>query len=142
MLNGYFGSGVRALSLCALAAGTIVSATDPVRASETPARADPSWPNPQPAYPASAQAAGEQGTVLVDVYVHPNGHVYKYRVSKSSGFGDLDVAAAETVLNWHFVPANKDGDSVSDWTTVKIVFQLPNAPASVSPTPASATTAQ
>ena len=66
--------------------------------------------------------------MLVDVYVHPNGRASKVKVSRSSGFEDLDNAAVEGVLNWRYLPAIRDGETVSDWTTVKIVFQLPQAP--------------
>ncbi len=94
-------------------------------ASYLPAHVDASMPHTQPGYPDSARASGEQGTVLVAVYVHPNGRISKYRVAQSSGFGDLDDAAVESVLAWRFVPATRDGDAVSDWATVRIVFQLP-----------------
>jgi protein TonB len=106
-----------------------IFATSAALASETPARIDDSRPHPQPPYPDSAQTYGEQGAVLVDVYVHPNGRAGRVRISKSSGFEDLDNAAIEGVLGWRFVPATRDGDSVSDWTTVKVVFQLPQPPA-------------
>lgn len=99
------------------------------RADESPPHVDMSQPHPQPPYPDSALAGGEQGTVLVDLYVRPNGTIEKYKVARSSGFGDLDDAAVEGVLNWHFVPAVQNGDPVSDWTTVKIVFELPQPPA-------------
>jgi protein TonB len=93
---------------------------------------DLTQPHPQPAYPDSAQLNGEQGSVLVDVYVHPNGRAAKVKVSRSSGFEDLDNAAVEGVLNWRYVPAMRDGDTVSDWATVKIDFQLPQ-PAAPAP---------
>lgn len=96
-------------------------------AAETPPRVDATQPHAQ-VYPESAQASGEQGTVLVQVYVSPNGKVAKYSVAQSSGFGDLDNAALESVLNWRFVPATRDGDRISDWTVVKIIYQLPEAP--------------
>jgi len=62
---------------------------------------------------------------LVNVYVRPSGRASKVRVAQSSGFADLDNAAVEGVLNWRFVPAIHDGDAVSDWTTVRIVFEMP-----------------
>ncbi|HWE06960.1 MAG TPA: energy transducer TonB [Rhizomicrobium sp.] len=96
-------------------------------ASESPPSVDISRPHPQPPYPDSAQLNGEQGTVMVDVFVHPNGRAAKFKVSRSSGFTDLDNAAVEGVLNWRYLPAIRDGETVSDWTTVKIVFQLPPA---------------
>jgi protein TonB len=62
---------------------------------------------------------------MVDVYVKPSGRPTKAKISQSSGFADLDEAAIESVLNWRFVPAMRGDDTVSDWTTVKIVYQLP-----------------
>ncbi|HEY6578940.1 MAG TPA: energy transducer TonB [Rhizomicrobium sp.] len=102
-----------------------------------PAHVDLSRPHPQPPYPDSARASGEQGTVLVDVLIRPNGYVGKFRVAQSSGFGDLDNAAVESVLGWRFVPASRGGDTVSDWTTVKIVFELPQPVAPPAAAPAS-----
>ena len=110
-----------AASFGSLGAGTAFAA-------DTPAHVDVTQPHPQ-LYPESAQASGEEGTVLVNVYVRSNGKVGKYNLAQSSGFGDLDNAALESVLNWRFVPATRDGDLVSDWTTVKIVYQLPRVPA-------------
>ena len=116
---------VRTTSLCAVASCMAVFCVSGALASETPPRVDVTLPHPQPAYPDTAQVNGEQGTVLVDVYVHPNGRAAKVKVSRSSGFADLDNAAVEGVLNWRYLPAMRDGDTVSDWTTVKIEFQLP-----------------
>jgi len=107
--------------------------------ADSQARVDRSYPTPPPAYPDSAQVAGEQGDVLLDVYVTSGGHPRKFRVNQSSGYSDLDNAAAEAVAGWQFVPAVKDGDTVSAWTTVKIHFELPQAaqaaPAAMPATP-------
>ena len=108
------------LVCCAVTAGPGVAL-----AADTTAHVDPTASNAEPAYPDSARAAGEAGTILLDVQVKSNGRASKFRVAQSSGFGDLDEAAVETVLNWHFVPATRDGDAVTDWATVKIVYQLP-----------------
>ncbi len=107
--------------------------------ANSPAKVDRSQPTPAPAYPDAAQDAGEQGDVLLDVYVSSGGHIRKFRLNQSSGYSDLDNAAAEAVMNWHFVPAVEDGDTVSSWTTVKIHFELPKA---AQATPASATAPQ
>lgn len=80
-------------------------------------------------YPVPAQASGEEGSVLVDVYVRRNGRPAKVKVAQSSGFPDLDTAAVESVFNWRFVPAMQGGDPVEDWAAVKVVYQLPSAPA-------------
>lgn len=97
-------------------------------ATKTGPHVDLTQPHTQ-LYPQSAQVSGEQGTVVVQVYVRPDGKVAKYNVAQSSGFGDLDDAALESVLNWRFVPAIWDGEPVSDWTIVKVVYQLPQMPA-------------
>jgi protein TonB len=102
--------------------------------SDTPPRVDSSVPNLQPPYPDAAQVSGEQGTVIVDVLVRSSGRPTRAKVSQSSGFDDLDTAAVQGVLNWHFIPATRDGDTVSDWTTVKVVYHLPTlVPASMEP---------
>jgi TonB family protein len=79
-------------------------------------------------YPKSAQASGESGTVIVGAYVDTSGKVVKYSLAQSSGFRDLDDAALQSVLNWHFIPAKQGGNAVADWATVKIVYQVPQAP--------------
>jgi protein TonB len=109
--------------------------------AETVPHVDLSAPHNQPPYPDSAQTSGEQGVVWVDVFVRPSGRPTKIRVSQSSGFEDLDNAAVQGVLNWRFVPATRGGNAVSDWTTVKIVYQLPTlvpaaVPASLTASPA------
>jgi periplasmic protein TonB len=100
-------------------------------AADTLPRVDTTQPRPQE-YPDSAQLNGEEGAVLVGVYVRSNGRPSKIRVERSSGYSDLDNAAVESVLNWRFVPATREGDAVADWTTVRILYQLPRLPAQAS----------
>jgi protein TonB len=118
-------------SLLCWALGSVAVALVPAIAiaAQSAARVDESRPHPQPPYPDSAQVSGERGVVLVNVLVKPSGRPSRATVVQSSGFGDLDTAAVQGVLNWRFVPAMRDGDAVSDWTSVKIVFELPQAPA-------------
>jgi protein TonB len=106
-----------------LAGGLLLSPAQ--AAADSPARVDSAFPNPQPPYPPTAQLNGEAGTILVKVLVRPSGKPVRAEVAGSSGFPDLDNAAVEGVLNWRYVPATRDGDTVSDWTTVKVVYQLP-----------------
>jgi protein TonB len=108
-------------------AGAAATATA-TTATATPPRVDMTQPRPQD-YPDSAQSNGEEGTVVVDVYERQSGRPAKIRIKQSSGFSDLDNAAVESVLNWRFMPATRDGDTVSDWTKVKVVYQLPRLPA-------------
>jgi protein TonB len=124
---------IRATLFCAAAAvGALVASA--ACAADTPARVDMMQPHPQD-YPDSAQVSGEEGAVLVSVYVRPNGRAGKVRVDRSSGFDDLDTAAVQSVLNWRFVPATRDGDQISDWTAVKVVYQLPRLPQPATPPP-------
>lgn len=95
--------------------------------ADTKARVDRSYPTPAPVYPDGAQYLGEQGDVVLDVLVSARGRPYKIRVSQSSGYRDLDDAATEAAANWRFVPATSGGDTVQDWTSVKIHFELPQA---------------
>jgi TonB family protein len=124
-------SSVRIAVFGAAVWSSIIS-VDVAFAADAPPRVDASFPNPQPAYPDSARWSGEQGTVFVRVYVGQDGRVDKYDLA-SSGFDDLDTAAVQSVLNWRFVPATRNGQLVSEWTMVKFVFHLPKPP----PIPAS-----
>ena len=133
MLKCYFQTGMGA-GLVGAALWFGVLGAGAAFAADSAPHVDVTQPHEQ-MYPESAQAGGEQGTVLVQVYVHPNGRVAKYNLAQSSGFGDLDQAALESVLNWRFIPAMRDGDPVSDWAVVKVVYQLPQATAQPSSPP-------
>jgi protein TonB len=74
-----------------------------------------------------AQRSGEQGDVYLKVYVHENGSGDRVQVAKSSGYPDLDNAAIESVLNWRYIPASQNGQTVADWTTLHLVYQLPQS---------------
>lgn len=133
MLKSFFETGACA-ALIGAAASLAVLGAGTAMAADTAPHVDITQPHMQE-YPKSAQASGEQGTVLVQVYVRPDGRVAKYAVAQSSGFGDLDSAALQSVLNWRFVPAMRGGDPVSDWTIVKLVYQLPLLPTQASSPP-------
>jgi TonB family protein len=109
--------------------------------ADSPAKVDHSRPNAAPVYPDTAQYAGEQGDVLVDVQVSASGYPHRIRIKQSSGFQDLDIAAMNTAANWHYTPAVVDGDTATAWTTVKIHYELPQPvpaaqPGSPAPAPA------
>jgi protein TonB len=105
----------------ALLGATSILAAD----AATPAQVDQSKPTPV-IYPMGAQTLGEQGSVIVNVLITQGGKPLKVALARSSGYDDLDNAALETVLNWHYLPAVRDGDTVSDWTQVNVVYKLPN----------------
>src|SRR5580704_12826386 len=99
----------------------------------TPPHVDTSGANMQPAYPSTAVANAEQGTVGVDVLVDTSGKASHPKLVKSSGYDDLDNAALAAVLTWKFVPAMHDGVPSQERTKVGVNFQLPNVPSSLSP---------
>jgi TonB family protein len=93
----------------------------------SPPRVDPSQNN-QTIYPIEAQGAGEEGVVGLKVYVHSNGRTQRVKVTHSSGYRDLDDAAIQTVMNWHYVPAMEGGEATGAWMALQINYQLPNKP--------------
>ncbi|WP_158884112.1 energy transducer TonB [Rhodanobacter sp. L36] len=75
-------------------------------------------------YPSSAVAAREEGVVSVVAEVDVDGRATNAKVSKSSGYPDLDAAALQNISRWSFRPATKDGKPVAHWVAVPINFQL------------------
>ena len=80
--------------------------------------------NPPPRYPPSARRNGEQGTVLLRVWVAADGTTTRTELARSSGSGTLDDAALAAVKNWRFVPARRGGEAVEGVVTVPLEFRL------------------
>lgn len=79
---------------------------------------------PQPLYPESCRAKGEQGNVLLKVEVLANGRVGLVEVVESSGYALLDESALKAVKRWRFKPARKGGDAVICWVNIPVKFKL------------------
>lgn len=91
----------------------------------TPARFDAAYlQNPAPPYPPLARRMGEQGTVLLRVFVSPEGLAQSVDLKRGSGSPRLDHAALDTVQRWRFVPARQGETPVGAWVIVPIVFNL------------------
>lgn len=80
--------------------------------------------NPPPAYPVVSRRQGEEGKVMVRVFVSGEGLPQKLELHTSSGFARLDDAAMETIRRWKFVPARQGNQTVAAWVIVPIVFTL------------------
>ena len=89
-----------------------------------PASPDIKYHNRKPSYPVDAAYFGEQGTVTLLVHVSPNGLVSSVDVLRSSGHPELDRAAEDAVVTWHFLPAVKDGRPVSAEVPMRFAFEL------------------
>lgn len=80
--------------------------------------------NPAPAYPPLSKKAGEEGRVLLYVFVEASGVAGKIEVRTSSGFERLDRAAMAAVKRWKFVPAKQGAEAVAAWVLVPIAFSM------------------
>lgn len=80
--------------------------------------------NPKPDYPVSSRRRGEEGRVLLRVYVSADGAPAKVEVQESSGHGRLDEAAITAVSRWRFAPARRGVEPVAAWVRVPIFFSL------------------
>jgi len=82
--------------------------------------------NPPPRYPVLSRRHGEQGQVLVRVFVDAAGQPVRVALDRSSAYPRLDEAALEAVRRWRFAPARQGQQAVGAWAVVPIVFSLRN----------------
>lgn len=80
--------------------------------------------NPKPHYPLAARRRGIEGQVLLVALVKADGSCAQVTIKQSSGHGELDTAALETVRRWRFIPARRGDTAVESWVEVPITFRL------------------
>jgi len=80
--------------------------------------------NPKPEYPRLSKQRGEQGKVLVSVFISTDGTAQKAEIKTSSGYERLDQAALATVKAWRYVPGKRGGVPEAMWFSVPINFVL------------------
>lgn len=80
--------------------------------------------NPRPTYPPLSKRLGEQGKVLVRVFIDTDGSASKAEIAQSSGFDRLDQTALDTVRRWRYVPGKRAGVPEAMWFNVPINFVL------------------
>ncbi len=80
--------------------------------------------NPAPPYPPLSRRLGEEGHVMLRVFVDERGLPVRVEMRSSSGHERLDNVALQTVKNWKFVPARRGDQAVSGWVIVPISFSL------------------
>jgi len=80
--------------------------------------------NPAPAYPSISRRLGEQGRVVLKVLVSAAGEPESVALENGSGSDRLDQAAIDAVKKWRFVPAKRNGESLSAYVLVPLKFSL------------------
>ncbi len=80
--------------------------------------------NPPPAYPRLSKRMGEQGTVIVRVFIGLQGTAEQAEIRTSSGYDRLDKAALDTVQRWRYVPGKRHGNPEAMWFNVPVRFVL------------------
>jgi protein TonB len=80
--------------------------------------------NPEPAYPPLARRMGEEGKVVLRVFVNDRGLPEDVQLKTSSGSSRLDGTAQQTVKQWKFIPARRGETPVGAWVLVPISFSL------------------
>jgi TonB family protein len=72
-------------------------------------------------YPATARAAGTEGTVIVQALVGADGAVHDTRILRS--VPALNDAAVAAVRRWRFRPAQQGGAPVATWVSIPVSFR-------------------
>ena len=80
--------------------------------------------NPRPAYPALSRRLGEQGKVVIRVFIGADGSATRAEIRSSSGYERLDQTALQTVQRWRYVPGKRNGVPEAMWFNVPINFVL------------------
>ncbi len=96
----------------------------PVAALELPSSDAAYLRNPPPAYPPQSVRLGEQGQVLLRVFIDTDGRASQAEILRSSGFERLDQVALQTVRRWRYVPGKRAGVPEAMWFTVPLTFAL------------------
>jgi TonB family protein len=80
--------------------------------------------NVPPALPSLFRTLGNGITLILKIFVQPDGSISDAHVVKTSGDAKLDEFAVEYVkANWRYIPATIGGKPVDDWTTVLVPFK-------------------
>lgn len=101
---------------------TVATAAEPKL--ELPSSSADYLNNPRPPYPPLSKRLGEQGKVVVKVFIETDGSASKAEIRTSSGYDRLDQTALKTVLQWRYVPGKRNGVPEAMWFNVPINFVL------------------
>jgi periplasmic protein TonB len=99
-----------------------MSSIEPVNLPESAARELLAQPV-DPEYPAAAKAAGQRGSVILQVLIGRDGGVQDVKFLQGSLV--FARAAIEAVKQWHFKPYSMNGRAVSVQTVITLNFKPP-----------------
>jgi len=74
-------------------------------------------------YPARLREAGTGGTVVLYVFVDEDGRPARSQIRESSGYPQLDAAAADVVEEMKFSPAMNRDRPVGVWVLQRVEFK-------------------
>ena len=78
----------------------------------------------KPLYPAGAEAAGIEGTVLLRAVISVEGNLLGVSVMNTSVDAELAKAAMDAVQQWRYQPTLLNGEPVEVVTTIAVTFRL------------------
>ena len=78
----------------------------------------------EPVYPPQVIREGGEGTVLLSIYILPDGRVGDVKLDRSSGHAKLDESAMREARKWRFVPGTSDGKAMAMWKQLPVTFRL------------------
>lgn len=113
-----------AASAPAVAVAPVAPPAPPTPRLELPSANADYLNNPRPAYPALSKRLGEQGKVVLRVFIEVDGRASHAEIRTSSGYDRLDQTALQTVLRWRYVPGKRNGAAEAMWFNVPINFVL------------------
>ncbi|GGB32444.1 hypothetical protein GCM10011502_01820 [Oceanisphaera marina] len=76
------------------------------------------------AYPAQARRRGQEGTVIIEVWLDENGKQTKRILASSSGVSALDKTALKAIAKWRFSAYVENGRSIAHRVHIPIRFKL------------------
>ena len=80
--------------------------------------------NPSFVYPVMANVYGVEGKLIMRVQVLSDGTPGEMLLKQSSGNGILDRDAREQLARWRYNPARKNGQAVTSWIDVPVIYRL------------------
>ena len=80
-------------------------------------------PAPIP-YPSQARRRGQEGTVLIEVWLDEDGKQTRRRLARSSGVDSLDKTALKAIAKWRFSSYVENGQAIAHRVHIPIRFKL------------------